>query len=108
MTTLQSPTPPGGRPTKSTDRRRHPRKESPRALTLRLTDAPMLAAGRDVSASGAYVVTGDEIPVEVLLESGGRETIVAAKLVRIDAIAHGTLGIALRFDRDLTPQELGE
>jgi len=83
------------------ERRGNPRRPFTAVFSVRFAEASFLGAGRDLSEDGAYLVTSDELKVDVTFELDGHETRVPARLVRVDPVAHGSLGIALRFDRNV-------
>ena len=84
---------------KGSERRGNPRRSFTAVFSLRFSEDTCLGAGRDLSGNGAYVVTSDELAVDVTFEMDGKETRVPARVVRVDPIAHGSLGIAIRFDK---------
>ena len=68
-------------------------------MTLNL--AEVTGVGTNVSQTGAYFVTGDEIPVELTLEKKGRQKVVYGKIVRLEQISEGSQGVAIEFDTRL-------
>jgi hypothetical protein len=88
------------------ERRGNVRRSTHAVFNARFEDAKVMGGGRDVSRSGAYFITSDEIRLEVVFESGGREVRAPAKIVRIESIAAGTLGVAVQFERRLHEHEL--
>ena len=83
------------------DRRGNPRRPTMAVVTLRFPEGTIMGAGRDLSRTGAYFITSDEIQVDVQLECDGKEVRTPAKLVRIDNLSPGTHGIAVHFEREL-------
>jgi hypothetical protein len=65
-----------------------------------------MGGGQNVSRSGAYFVTSDEIPVEVSFSANGKETQVAGRIIRIDSVSPGTFGIAVEFGQRLPDSKL--
>ncbi len=88
------------------ERRGNTRRTTHAVFTARLDGAQVMGGGRDVSRGGAYFVTSDEIKIEVTFTANGREVRAPAKVVRMEALAPGTLGIAVQFERRLHDQEL--
>ena len=68
--------------------------------------AQVMGGGRDVSRSGAYFITSDEVRLEVCFESNGREVRAPAKIIRVEQVSPGTYGIAVQFERRLHDHEL--
>ena len=96
---------PRGSP-RSSDRRGNPRKPTIAVFTLRWADGCVLGSGRDLSATGAYLVTSDDLEVQVRFSVGGREVERRARIVRVESVAPGSLGIALQFEAPLLDGEL--
>ena len=90
----------------SVERRGNVRRLTHAVFTARFDAQQIMGGGRDVSRSGAYFMTSDELKFDVSFSAGGREVSVPAKIVRIEAISPGTLGFALQFDRRLHEHEL--
>ena len=90
----------------SVERRGNVRQTTHAVFTARLSAVQLLGGGRDISRSGAYFTTSDEIPCEVTFNVDGRDTTVGARIVRIDAVSPGTFGIAIHFDQRLTESQL--
>jgi len=90
------------------DRRGNPRRPTIAVFTMRFPESSLMGAGKDVSTGGAYFVTSDDVRVEVCFERGGKEKKVGARLIRMDRITSGTLGVAVEFDRALKDSDLPE
>ena len=88
------------------DRRGNVRQTTHAVFTARLSAIQLLGGGRDISRSGAYFMTSDEIPVEVTFNVNGQDTTVGARIVRIDAVSPGTFGVAVHFDQRLPESQL--
>lgn len=88
------------------ERRGNVRHPTHAVFTARLGEVQLMGGGRDVSRSGAFFFTSDEIPLEVSFTINGKETKVPAKIVRIESISPGTFGIAVQFDHRLTEGEM--
>lgn len=92
--------------TTTIERRGNVRQTTHAVFTVRTTDAQLMGGGQNVSRTGAYFVTSDEIPVEVRFVANGKETQVAGKIVRIDSVSPGTFGIAIEFGQRLPESKL--
>jgi len=85
--------------TPTIERRGNPRRSTISVFTIRFRDEGVMGIGKDVSTTGAYFVTSDEIYGELQYEVNGEEQKVPVRLVRIDKVSNGTLGIAVRFEK---------
>jgi hypothetical protein len=92
--------------TTAIERRGNVRQTTHAVFTVRMTDAQLMGGGQNVSRSGAYFVTSDEIPVEVRFVANGKETEVSGKIARIDSVSPGTFGIAIEFGQRLPESKL--
>jgi hypothetical protein len=90
----------------SVERRGNVRTTTHAVFTARLSAVQLLGGGRDISRSGAYFTTSDEIPCEVTFNVNGHDTTVGARIVRIDAVSPGTFGVAIHFDQRLPDSQL--
>ena len=90
----------------SVERRGNVRRLTHAVFTARFDAAQVMGGGRDISRSGAYFTTSDEIPCEVTFNANGRDTTVGARIVRIDAVSPGTFGVAIHFDQRLPDAQL--
>jgi hypothetical protein len=90
------------------ERRGNARRSTHAVFTARVDASQLMGGGRDVSRGGAYFVTSDELKLEVAFCVKGMETRVPARIVRIEALSPGTLGIAVQFERRLRESELPE
>ena len=90
----------------SVERRGNVRRLTHAVFTARFDAQQIMGGGRDVSRSGAYFMTSDELKFDVSFAAEGKEIRVPAKIVRIEQISPGTLGVALQFDRRLHEHEL--
>ena len=88
------------------DRRGNVRHPTHAVFTARFDASQVMGGGRDISRSGAYFITSDELKIEVSYTANGREIKAPAKLIRVEAISPGTLGIAVEFQRRLHEHEL--
>lgn len=77
------------------------RKNTCSEFVLTIDGAQIEGAGSNISPTGAYFVTCDEIPVELVIRGKHEERTVAARIVRIDRISKGSRGMALRFETRL-------
>ena len=92
--------------TTAIDRRGNVRQTTHAVFTVRMSEAQLMGGGQNVSRSGAYFITSDEIPVEISFSSNGKETQVAGRIVRIDSVSPGTFGIAVEFGQRLPESQL--
>jgi hypothetical protein len=90
----------------SVERRGNVRRITHAVFNARFDAAQVMGGGRDISRSGAYFMTSDEVKLEVSFAANGRDLSIPAKIVRIEPISPGTLGIAVQFDRRLHEHEL--
>ena len=88
------------------DRRGNPRRSTFAVFTMRFPETAVMGAGKNVSTGGAYFVTSDEVQVELCFEKGGDEKKISARLVRMDRISPGTMGVAVKFENPLADEEL--
>lgn len=88
------------------ERRGNSRRATHAIFNARLEPSQVMGGGRDVSRGGAYFVTSDDIRLEVTFSAGGREVRAPARVVRMEQLSPGTLGIAVQFDRRLHEHEL--
>ena len=88
------------------DRRGNVRRTTHAVFTARLEPSQVMGGGRDISRSGAYFVTSDEVKLELSFHASGRELRISARVIRMESISPGTLGIAVQFDRRLHDHEL--
>lgn len=90
----------------ASERRGNPRQETFAIFTMRFPEGTVLGTGRNISRSGGYFVSSDEVHVEVLYEKDGVEHRAPARLVRADTIAPGTTGYAVEFSPRLAEGDL--
>lgn len=83
------------------EKRRSPRKVTCSRFEMNTELAVIEGTGSNISQEGAYFVTCDEVPVEVKIRGEHGERRVRAKIVRIDRISEGSLGVAVRFETRL-------
>ncbi|MSR45484.1 MAG: PilZ domain-containing protein [Planctomycetes bacterium] len=88
------------------ERRGNVRRATHAIFTGRFEPAQVMGGGRDVSRSGAYFITSDEVRLEVCFDSNGREVRAPAKIIRVEQVSPGTYGIAVQFERRLHDHEL--
>jgi PilZ domain-containing protein len=90
----------------SIDRRGNVRATTHAVFTVRMGEAQLMGGGQNLSRSGAYFVTSDEIPIEICFVANGKETQTGGKIVRIDTVSPGTYGIAIEFGQRLPESKL--
>ena len=90
----------------SIDRRGNVRQTTHAVFTVRMNEAQLMGGGQNLSRSGAYFVTSDEIPIEICFIANGKETQTGGKIVRIDTVSPGTYGIAIEFGQRLPESKL--
>ncbi len=88
------------------ERRGNVRRPTHAIFTARFEPSQVMGGGRDISRSGAYFVTSDELRLEMAYDKDGREVRTPAKIVRIEQLSPGTFGIAVQFERRLHEHEL--
>lgn len=84
------------------EKRSSARKPTCSYFTLSIDKAAIEGAGSNISQTGAYFVTCDEIPVELVIRCKDKEKKVGGWIKRIDQISEGSKGVAIQFDRRLT------
>ena len=80
------------------EKRGHLRKPIRSFITALLTPVRIEGIGSNLSETGAYFVTCDDIPVEIMIQEGNKERKIYGKIVRIDSISEGSHGVAIEFD----------
>jgi hypothetical protein len=88
------------------ERRGNMRQPTHAVFTARIEPTQVMGGGRDVSRSGAYFVTSDEIRLSVTYSIDGKDVTAPARVIRMENLSPGTLGIAVEFDRRLHDHEL--
>jgi hypothetical protein len=88
------------------ERRGNVRRATHAIFTARFEPTQVMGGGRDISRSGAYFVTSDEVRLDIAYDKDGREVRAPAKIVRIEQLSPGTYGLAVQFDRRLHEHEL--
>jgi hypothetical protein len=66
---------------------------------VRVQESSLHAAGKNLSEGGAYVVTSDDVQVQIHYRENGIERIARGRIVRLEHLVQGTFGIALEFDQ---------
>ncbi|MHC4944658.1 MAG: PilZ domain-containing protein [Planctomycetota bacterium] len=87
------------------EKRSAARKATCSRFVVNIDSATIEGAGSNISQTGAYFVTCDEIPVEVVIEDEGREHRVQGRITRIDTVSKGSQGVAIQFERRLLEYE---
>ena len=87
-------------PTQPRLEKRGSRREPTRAsFHIEVTPTTIEGAGRDLSDSGASLITSDALKVRVRIrDEFGEEREVDARIVRIESVTEESWGIALQFD----------
>ena len=80
----------------SAEGRRSPRVELDGNVSVRLARAAIVGSGQNISDQGVFFVTDGDVPVEVEIE--GRDGALLGKLVRVESMGGGAVGIAVKFD----------
>lgn len=75
------------------------------SASVRILESEVIGPSRNISQEGIYFIAEAEMPVEVTLPS---KDVLKGKIVRIGAVREGELGIAVRFDERLSPDQLPE
>lgn len=80
----------------TTENRRHdPRIAMDETVTIRFDGATVVGPGKNISSQGLFFIATTAIPVSVRIS--GVDGPVRGELVRVEAMAEGQLGIAVRF-----------
>jgi hypothetical protein len=67
---------------------------------MRVDEADLHGAARNIGGGGIYVVTGDELRVQIVLrDANGSERSEVGRIVRLEHLASGTFGVAIELDR---------
>jgi hypothetical protein len=74
-------------------------------FVVTIDSATIEGAGSNISQTGAYFVTCDEIPANIVIQEDGREREIQGRIMRIDTVSKGSQGIAIQFDRRLLDVE---
>ena len=80
------------------EKRHSSRKTSRSAFVMTVNPIEIEGVGSNISQTGAYFVTCDEIPVELVIKDGQGERKIPGKIVRIDTVIEGSHGVAVHFD----------
>ncbi len=83
------------------EKRRALRKSDCSEFKLDIDSASIGGFGSDISRTGAYIVTCDEISIAITIKASNREQKVSGRIVRIDSISKGSHGVAIQFDTPL-------
>ena len=81
---------------KLSERRDGDREELVRSVTVRLDQSDLVGPGQNISTRGVFFVTDRSLRVWVKIE--GLEGELEGELVRVQAMAEGKTGVAIRFD----------
>ncbi|MDP6423762.1 MAG: PilZ domain-containing protein [Planctomycetota bacterium] len=74
------------------------------SVCIKVIEQKILGPSRNISTEGIYFIAEAEMPVEVTLpENGG---VVTGKIVRVGAVRDGEIGIAIRFDEQVSADRL--
>ena len=100
----QASRPGSGTESQATENRRHDERRSLDAdVLVRVLAQELQGPSQNVSAEGLYFTAKASLPVEVTLPDGSLRT---GQLLRVGAVREGELGLAVRFDEPLSPDEL--
>jgi hypothetical protein len=83
------------------EKRRSNRKQTCSIFNMTVHTSQIEGVGSNLSKDGAYFVTCDEIPVELVILGEHEKRSVHGRIVRIDRISEGSQGMAIRFDARL-------
>jgi len=88
------------RASRGREKRGSRRQDSSASFRMRVDEADLHGAARNVGGGGVYVVTGDELRVQIVLrDANGSERSEAGRIVRLEHLASGTFGVAIELDR---------
>jgi len=88
------------------EKRKSHRQNTRAYFSMSINSSMLEGLGANISESGGYFVTCDEIPVDLKIKSRNKEKQVFAKIVRIDRISEGSLGIALQFESRMLDSDI--
>ena len=83
------------------EKRHSSRKSSRSTFSMMVQDCQIDGVGSNISQTGAYFVTCDDISVELIIRDGHGERKVPGKIVRIETVSEGSSGVAIRFETRL-------
>lgn len=83
--------------------RRDPRVELDNEVTIELGAGAITGSGQNISLQGVFFTTEASLPVTVRIQGRGE---VAGRLVRLESMGDGRIGIAVRFD-EARPELVG-
>lgn len=66
-------------------------------VTIRLTDRSMEGVTKNTSEGGAYVVTGDDLIIEMSPSEGDGQKKSLARIVRFEKLPGDCIGIAVEY-----------
>lgn len=76
--------------------RRDPRVELDGEVTIQFDAGSLAGSGQNISVQGVFFTAEAALPVTVRVKGRGE---VTGKLVRVESMGDGRLGIAVRFDQ---------
>lgn len=82
------------------DKRGSRRATTTASYVMHIDAALLHGAARNLSDGGAYVVTGEDLRIQLTLREHGQERVRRGRILRIEHVAAGTFGIAVQFDRE--------
>lgn len=77
--------------------RREPRVEHEGQVTIELAAGALIGSGQNISTQGVFFSVDGSLPVVVRIE--GKAEPIAGRLVRLESMGEGRIGIAVRFDQ---------
>ena len=87
------------------EKRSTSRQPSRARFKVKVDESLMEGMGTNISQTGAYFVTCDEVMVELKIEGVHGRRDVPARIVRMDRISESSFGIAVRFDHRIPCDE---
>jgi hypothetical protein len=83
------------------EKRNSSRTTSRSTFSMTVNPGQIEGVGSNISQTGAYFVTCDEISVELLIRDDFGERIVPGRIVRIETVSEGSNGVAIQFETRL-------
>ena len=79
------------------EKRGNARRPSSSSVRLQIKSQDLEAVHRNVSSSGALIVTSDDLLIELVREDESGRTVVPAKIVRFEKLPGDCVGIAVEY-----------
>lgn len=88
------------------EKRGYNRKPTRASFTMVMEPHQVDGIGNNISQKGAYFVTCDNIPVELIIKGANGSRSVYGNIVRIDRVSESSMGVAVEFESRILDTEL--